>query len=233
MVKLSKIEKKSYLWDDNSSLYTHMTNTTANILIIEDHAVVQLGIHTLLSTCSRVNLIDRASTGAEALRKVQENSFDMVLVDVELPDMSGFELLEFLRKYQPMMKVVFYSMHNEFWVVRQMLKSEADGIVMKSDCLDELRMAVEIVIDGGKYYSKEYGLFLKDYESQEELSPQELKVLRFVADGLTSQQIAGNMFVSVNTVEFHRRRIMRKLGVANMAELIKKAIEKGFIRNRY
>ena len=92
--------------------------------------------------------------------------------------------------------------------------------------LDLLVDLVEIVIDGGKYYSKEYGLFLKDYESQEELSPQELKVLRFVADGLTSQQIAGNMFVSVNTVEFHRRRIMRKLGVANMAELIKKAIEK-------
>lgn len=206
-----------------------MSPSPTNILVIEDHAVVQLGIRALLSTCSVVDMIDKACNGAEALSKFQKNDFSLVIIDVELPDMTGFELLERLRKHQPSVRVIFYSMHNEYWVVKQIFKSEADGIVMKSDCLDELRMAVEVVIAGGKYLSKEYEHYMKEYEAYKELSVQELNVLRLVTEGFTSQQIANQLYVSVNTVEFHRRRIMRKLGVANMAELIKITIEKGFL----
>lgn len=206
-----------------------MSTSSANILVIEDHAVVQLGIRTLLSTCSVVDMIDRAYNSEEALSKFLQNDFQLVIIDVELPDMSGFDLLKLLRKHKPSVSVIFYSMHNEFWIVKQIFKSEADGIVMKSDCIDELRAAVETVIAGGRYYSKEYEQYMKEYEDQEELSPQELKVLSLVAEGITSQQIANRLYVSLNTVEFHRRRIMRKLGALNMAELIKKAIEKGFL----
>ncbi|MBR6978479.1 MAG: response regulator transcription factor [Prevotella sp.] len=205
-----------------------MSQSPANILVIEDHAVVQLGINTLLSTCGFIGLIDRASNGKEAIDKFLCNNFDIVLIDVELPDMTGFELLSQLREHHPTIRVLFYSMHDEFWVVRQMFNSEADGIVMKSDNLDELRTAVEAIIAGGRYFSKEYESFLKEYESQEELSSQEINVLRLVANGITSQEIANQLYVSLNTVEFHRRRIMRKMGASNMAELIKKAIEKGY-----
>lgn len=208
-----------------------MIHTTANILVIEDHAVVQLGISTLLSTCSDIDLIDRASTGKEAIEKFLHNDFDIVLIDVELPDISGFDLLARLREHNPTVKVLFYSMHEEYWVIKQMFNSEADGIVMKSDRLDELRTAVDTIIAGGKYYSKEYEQFRKDYEQQEELTPVEVNVLQLVGDGVTSQQIAQRLYVSVNTIEFHRRRIMRKLDASNMAELIKKAIEKGYIKH--
>lgn len=206
-----------------------MTHTTANILVIEDHAVVQLGISTLLSTCINIGLIDRASTGNEAIEKFQHNDFDIVLIDVELPDMSGFTLLTRLREQNPTVKVLFYSMHEEYWVIKQMFNSEADGIVMKSDRLDELRTAMETILSGEKYFSKEYEQFLKEYEQQEELSPQEINVLRLISEGLTSQQIATRLYVSLNTIEFHRRRIMRKLAATNMADLIKKAIEKGYL----
>ncbi len=208
-----------------------MPHPTASILVIEDHAVVQLGINTLLSTCTSIDLIDRASTGREALVKFLHNDFDIVLIDVELPDMSGFDLLTRLREFRPTVKVLFYSMHEEYWVIKQMFNSEADGIVMKSDRLDELRTAVDTIIAGGKYYSKEFEQFLKEFEQQNDLTPQEFNVLRFVGDGFTSQQIAQRLFVSVNTIEFHRRRIMSKLSVSNMAELIKKAIEKGYIKH--
>lgn len=204
-------------------------NTKANILVIEDHAVVQLGISTLLSTCSGIDLIDKASSGAEALEKFSTLHFDMLLLDVELPDISGFDLLVRLRKQSPLVRVLFYSMHDEYWVVTQMLQAEADGIVMKSDRLDELRTAVEAVVAGDKYYSKEFGKYVAEYESQDGLTTQELKVLRHIADGMTSQQIAESLFVSLNTVEFHRRRIMRKMGVQNMAELIKEAFAKGYL----
>lgn len=208
-----------------------MTHTTANILVIEDHAVVQLGISTLLSTCGDIGLIDRATTGNEAIEKFLHNDFDIVLIDVELPDMSGFALLTRLREHDPTVKVLFYSMHEEYWVIKQMFNSEADGIVMKSDRLEELRTAVDTIIAGGKYFSKEYEQFLKDYEQQEELTPVEVKVLQLVGEGVISQQIAKQLYVSVNTIEFHRRRIMRKLDASNMAELIKKAIEKGYIKH--
>lgn len=206
-----------------------MADQTSHILVIEDHPIVQLGICTLLSTCNGIGMIEKASNGAEALGKFANGDFGVVLIDVELPDMSGLELLVRLRAHQPTVRVLFYSMHDEFWVVKQMFRSDADGIVMKSDCLDELRSAVETVIAGGKYFSKEYEQFLKEYETQEELSPQEIKVLGLVAEGIKSQEIANRLFVSVNTVEFHRHRIMRKLGVSNMAELIKKAVEKGYL----
>ena len=208
-----------------------MTHTTANILVIEDHAVVQLGISTLLSTCSDIGLIDKASTGNDAIEKFQRNDFDIVLIDVELPDMSGFDLLKRLREHTPTIKVLFYSMHEEYWIIKQMFNSEADGIVMKSDHLEELRTAVETIIAGCKYFSKEYEQFLKEYEQQEELTQVEMKVLQLVGNGDTSQQIAKRLYVSVNTIEFHRRRIMKKLGVSNMAELIKIAIEKGYIQH--
>lgn len=104
-----------------------MTTTPANILVIEDHAVVQLGISTLLSTCSGIDVIDRAANGADAIGKFVKGDFSIVLIDVELPDMSGFELLKRIRTYRPSVRVLFYSMHDELWVVRQMFNSEADG----------------------------------------------------------------------------------------------------------
>jgi len=206
-----------------------MEKTSANILVIEDHAVVQLGIRTLLSTCSVVGGIDIAYTGKEAIKKAKKNKFDIVLIDVELPDMTGFELLKELRKIQGTVKVMFYSMHNEFWTVKQMMTSEADGIVMKSDHLDELRKAVEIVVEGGKYYSQEYGAYLKEYENEDTLTAQELRVLRYIADGFSTDEIANKLYRSVNTVDYHRRNLLTKLGASNMAELTKIAIEKGYL----
>lgn len=208
-----------------------MEKKTANILVIEDHAVVQLGIRTLLSTCSKVGGIDIAFTGKEAISKAKKNKFDVVLIDVELPDMTGFELLKDLRKLLPTVKVMFYSMHDEFWIVRQMFQSEPDGIVMKSDHLDELRKAVEIVVEGGRYYSQEYGLFFKEYENDKALTTQELTVMQLVAQGKNTQEIANELLLSVNTVDYYRRNIMQKLEGVNMTNSTYKAFEKGYFLN--
>lgn len=208
-----------------------MEKKTASILVIEDHAVVQLGIRTLLSTCSKVGGIDIAFTGKEAISKAKKNKFDVVLIDVELPDMTGFELLKELRKLLPTVKVMFYSMHDEFWIVRQMFQSEPDGIVMKSDHLDELRKAVEIVVEGGRYYSQEYGLFFKEYENDKALTTQELTVMQLVAQGKNTQEIANELLLSVNTVDYYRRNIMQKLEGVNMTNSTYKAFEKGYFLN--
>ena len=201
-----------------------------DILIIEDHAIVLLGLSTVLGTCRGIRSISKAQTGKEALELFSTKRFDVVILDVELPDISGFDLLAKLRTINPDVSIVFHSMHEEFWIIRQMLNSGADAIVLKSDNVDELRTAVEAIIAGECFYSSRFEDYCKQYEQQVELSDREMEVLSAISSGLKTQEIADKLFVSGNTVEFHRRRILRKLGASNMAELIRKAIEKGYLK---
>ena len=201
-----------------------------DILIIEDHALVLLGLNTVMSKCRGIRSISKAQCGKEALVLLSTKRFDIVILDVELPDISGFELLAKLRTINPDVSIVFHSMHEEFWIIRQMLNSGADAIVLKSDNVDELRTAVEAIIAGECFYSSRFEDYCKQYEQQVELSDREMEVLSAISSGLKTQEIADKLFVSGNTVEFHRRRILRKLGASNMAELVRKAIEKGYLK---
>ena len=192
-----------------------------DILVIEDHQIVLLGLSTLLSTCDGIRRIDKATTAVEAISLAREHASDIVIIDVELPDMSGFDLLDRLREISPDVSVIFHSMHEEFWIIKRMMNSGADAIVLKSDDIGELRKAVERVVSGDSYYSSRYEEYCREYEKQQILTERELDVLRAIAEGKKTAEIAAQLFVSNNTVEFHRKRLLRKLGASNMAELIK------------
>lgn len=211
----------------------HKNNTpskNADILVIEDQQIVLLGLSTLLSTCKGIRRIDKATTAKDAILMAEEHAFDILIIDIELPDMSGFSLLEKLRTIRPDASVIFHSMHEEFWIIRQMMNSGADAIVLKSDDISELRSAVEHVMAGDSYYSSRYKEYCLAYEKHQVLTEREQDVLKAIAEGKKTAEIADELFVSCNTVEFHRKRLLRKLGASNMAELIKKAIERGFMR---
>lgn len=201
-----------------------------DILIIEDHQIVLLGLVTILSTFGDIKRIDKAITGSEALALVKDHAFDIIILDVELPDISGFTLLSQIREICPDVSVVFHSMHEEFWIIRQMMVSGADAIVLKSDDITELRMALEKVVVGDSYYSSRFEEYCRKYEKQQMPTDRELDVLRAIAEGKRTSEIADMLFVSANTVEFHRKRLLRKLGVSNVAELIREAMERGFLR---
>lgn len=202
----------------------------ADILIIEDQQIVLLGLSTLLSTCDGIKRVDKATTAKDAIELVKEHPFDILIIDIELPDMSGFSLLAQLRALRPDVSVIFHSMHEEFWIIKQMMNSGADAIVLKSDDISELRKAVEHVMAGDSYYSSRYKEYCLAYEKHQVLTDREQDVLKAIAEGKKTAEIADELFVSCNTVEFHRKRLFRKLGASNMAELIKKAIERGFMR---
>lgn len=201
-----------------------------DILIIEDHQIVLLGLTTLLSTYSDIRSIDKATTGREALRLVSGHAFDVLIIDVELPDMSGFELLSQVREVSPDVAVIFHSMHEESWIIRQMMNCGANAIVLKSDDLSELHKALAHVVEGESYYSSRYEEFCKKYEQHQMPTERELDVLRAIAEGKRTAEIAEALFVSPNTVEFHRKRLLQKFGASNMAELIKTAIGRGLIK---
>ena len=208
------------------------TTDKANLLIIEDHDIVALGLKTLLAGNAALGIIDFATTAKLAMEKTVKQHFDLYLyiIDVELPDMSGIDLINSLKTLSPDSVFIFHTIHDELWTLRQMMKSGADGIVMKSDDTTELIAAIEQVLDGGSYFSKQYRLACQEMEQYQELSGREIEVLRLIAEGLMTRDIATRLFVSDNTIEFHRKRIMRKLRASNMAQLVKEGIARGYIK---
>lgn len=206
------------------------TINKANLLIIEDHDIVALGLKTLLAGNTALGIIDFATTAKLAMEKTVKLHFDLYIIDVELPDMSGIDLINSLKTLSPDSAFIFHTIHDELWTLRQMMKSGADGIVMKSDDTAELVAAIEQVLDGSSYFSKQYRLACQEMEQYQELSAREIEVLRLIAEGLMTRDIATRLFVSDNTIEFHRKRIMRKLRASNMAQLVKEGITRGYIK---
>ena len=206
------------------------TINKANLLINEDHDIVALGLKTLLADNTALGIIDFATTAKLAMEKTVKQHFDLYIIDVELPDMSGIDLINSLKTLSPDSAFIFHTIHDELWTLRQMMKSGADGIVMKSDDTAELIAAIEQVLDGGSYFSKQYRLACQEMEQYQELSAREIEVLRLIAEGLMTRDIATRLFVSDNTIEFHRKRIMRKLRASNMAQLVKEGITRGYIK---
>jgi len=206
------------------------TTDKLNLLIIEDHDIVALGLKTLLASNSALGIIDNATTAKLAIEKTVKQHFDLYIIDVELPDMTGIELMKSLRTLSPDSAFIFHTIHDEFWTLRQMVNNGADAIVMKSDDSDELVTAIDHVLDGGSYFSSHYRQACQEMEQYQELSAREIEVLKLIAEGLMTRNIADRLFVSENTIEFHRKRIMRKLAASNMAQLVKNGIARGYIK---
>lgn len=206
------------------------TSDKANLLIIEDHDIVALGLKTLLAGNTDLGNIDNATTAKQAMEMTVKQHYDLYIIDVELPDMSGIDLVNSLKTLSPDSAFIFHTVHDELWTLRQMMKSGADGIVMKSDDTAELLTAISHVLNGGNYYSSNYRQACEEMERFQPLSAREIEVLQLIADGLMTRDIAQRLFVSDNTIEFHRKRIMRKLGASNMAQLVKQGVARGYIR---
>lgn len=202
----------------------------ANLLIIEDHSIVALGLKTLLTGNAALGTIDNATTVKQAIEETVKQHYDLYIIDVELPDMSGIELVNSLKTLSPDSAFIFHTVHDELWTLRQMMNSGADGIVMKSDDTAELLNAISQVLAGGSYFSSNYRQACEQMEKYQELSRREVEVLQLIAEGLMTRDIAQRLFVSDNTVEFHRKRIMRKLCATNMAQLVKQGIARGYIK---
>lgn len=203
----------------------------ATLLIIEDHEIVALGLKTLIGSHSALAAIQCqcVSTAKQAIQLTVQHPYDLYVIDVELPDMNGIELIKNLRLLSPDSAFIFHTIHAELWTLRQMVDSGANGIVMKSDDVRELQTAIVDVLEGDNYFSSHFRECCEQMDKYQPLSDREIEILRLIAEGLTTKDIAARLFVSQNTIEFHRKRIMRKLNVTNMAQLVKEGIAKGYI----
>ncbi len=199
-----------------------------SILIVDDHQIVSQGIQSLLTNMG-FTACKHATTAATALSAVETQKFDIAIIDLELPDCPGISLIERIRKSSPATRIIVYTMHEELWALRDIEEARLNGIVFKSEPPQLLKDAVESVCKGSVYLSPHYQE-LRNGNHCTDIGYSAQQVLEFLAAGLSSKQIAEKVFRSENTVEYHRKRLMRFFGATNIAQLILKATQLGYIR---
>jgi two-component system response regulator NreC len=211
------------------------------MLLVDDHAVVRLGLRMLFEGVSDIEIIGEAETAREAIAKLTELQPDVVLMDIGLPDLSGIEATRKIKEQRAETAVVALTIHEDKEYFFNMLDAGATGYVPKRAAPEELLTAIRAAAAGGVYlYPSLAKLLVKDYLSQtppgrsedtlDGLTAREQEVLALLADGDSNAEIADKLSISPKTVARHRENIMGKLNMHSRTELVKYAIRKGIIQ---
>lgn len=201
------------------------------IAVVDDHDLIREGMNAVL-TNNGANFVDKYSTSSELISSMDlGKGYDFYIIDLELPDIDGFVLIEMIRARNSQANIIVSTVHDEIWTLRRLIAKDVSAIVYKSGDGNEIIDAINEILEGNKYYCEEVQNALKiATDSSMHPSARELEVLHQIAQGKTSREIAAAMFVSDNTVEAHRKALFSKLGAVNVADLIMKAINMGYLK---
>ncbi len=199
------------------------------VFIVEDHAVVVEGIYSLLEKEPDIEMVGSAANADSCLQYFSHQSADVILMDISLPDMDGVELCQLIKKKHPTVLVLALSTFNQGTYVRNMMESGASGYLLKNAGKQEIVEAIKTVVKGKTYLSFDAGKALASDAQRQDRLPQltkrEKEVLKLIAAGLTNMQISERLFISIDTVDTHRKNLHIKLNVNKTAMLIRVAIE--------
>lgn len=208
----------------------------ARILLGDDHSLVVEGIRGVLA--SHYDVVGSADNGKAVIDAALRLAPDLVVLDVGMPILNGIDAAREIKKALPSTKLVFLSMHSNAIYLRKALEAGASAYVLKSGASEELLTALDVVRKGGSYVSAGFGRevldSVRDWPGKStrlvtELTARQRQILQLIAEGKQNKEIADILHVSVKTVEFHRGRLMAKLGAHTVAELTRLAIEEGLI----
>lgn len=212
-----------------------------HILIVDDHQIVLDGLRSLLEAYKDIDIIEEASSGDDALKKVYEGNIDIVLLDINLPDKNGFEVCKEIKNYNKNVKVIALTMHGDAGYLSKMLKMGVDGYLLKNAGREEIITAITTVTEGSQYFSKEVinNMLLEKAQVQKKKTPdfiqkltrREKEVLQLIVEEFTTDEIAEKLFISSTTVISHRQSLLRKLNAKNTAGLVKAAYEFNLLSN--
>jgi two-component system response regulator NreC len=213
-------------------------NETIRVLICEDHALFREGLRAILRDHTHIEIVGDATTGREAVEKAKRQRPDVVLMDLEMPEMSGLEATRRIVQADPVVKVLVLTLYDDEEVVARCLDAGAAGYVLKDGPSDQLLQAMEAVHKGQRYLSPAVLTKVVDYSRRkgrtrtryDVLTPREREVLKLLADGHPTKEIAARLDLSVKTADVHKTNLMRKLDIHDRAGLVKYAIQRKLIR---
>ena len=203
-----------------------------SILIADDHQLFRSGLRHLLRNVEDLNVVGETKSGKETIVFCREQEPDLVLMDIDFPDLCGVEITKTIKQTNPNIKILALSMHEEDNYVVNMFKGGVSGYVVKDASLEELLRAIRAIRDGNSYFSKNISKsFFEQKNNRNKMiqssikkvsvTDRELEILKYVTDEMTNKEIAEILFISPRTVETHKRNLMQKLQVKNTVGLVK------------
>lgn len=211
------------------------------ILVIDDHAILRAGLRLLIENQPDLAVVGEAGSGEEAIKQIGQLKPDVILLDINMPDLDGISILPSLKELAPYSKVLVLTMHDDAVYLREALEAGASGYVLKRAVDTELILAIQAVLRGETYiHSAMTQKLINQFEATESeektadnpwhrLSEREFETLKLVAFGHTNAEIAEKLFVSVKTVETYRARGMEKLNLETRAQLVKSALKNNIL----
>ena len=207
-----------------------------NILIADDHSIVREGLKQYVRTLNDVNLIEEAADGTEAWTKIKDGTFDLVILDVSMPGMSGLDVLRKAKEKNLSIRALILSVYPQEQYAIQAFRLGAFGYLSKETAFEELSIAIKKIVAGGRYISSVFAekLAFNGFEDDthpihEKLSDREYQVMILLAKGKSITEISNEIFISDKTVSTYRTRILEKMGMKKNAELIMYAIKNNLI----
>jgi two-component system, NarL family, nitrate/nitrite response regulator NarL len=206
-----------------------------HIAIVDDHRLFSQGLSSLLETFDEFTITGLFNDGKSFLEKLAGSGTQIVLLDIDMPGINGFETARSAREIEPGLKIILLSMHNDYGTIAEGLKLGIHGFLLKNVGKEELKLAIETVVGGNDYFTDEIkNVLVRGHRSPHlhspvTLTPREQDILRLIAGEYSSHEIAEKLFISANTVETHRKNLLVKTGCKNSVGLVKFAMENKLI----
>ncbi|WP_405369277.1 MULTISPECIES: response regulator [unclassified Nonlabens] len=209
-----------------------------NLIIADDHKMFLDGLLSILKTESNYNILYTGKHGGHVQKYMtinKDEKIDLVITDVTMPEVDGIALNKWIKKTSSTVKTLVVSMHNTPDIIDELIESNVDGYLQKNAQKEEFLKAIETILSGEKYFSKEIkdiylkNKFEKNKDQEIKLTKREVEVISLIAEEYTTQEIADKLFLSKHTIESYRKNLITKLNVRNLAGLTKYAIKKGYV----
>ncbi len=208
------------------------------IMVVDDQGLILHSLATLLNSVEDFEVIGTAKNGVILLQLLEEKKPDVIIVDINMPKMSGIEVTKIIDGKMPWIKIIALSMYSHPQYIKEMLRNGAKGFLSKNCLAEELFAAIRLVFEGKTYLDKSCSEIITHNFSQTQpdvntnlqlLTAREIEIIRVLADGMVTKEIATKLFISDKTVVRHKNNILKKLNLRNTAQLIKVAVEHGIL----
>jgi DNA-binding NarL/FixJ family response regulator len=210
------------------------------VIVADDHTLMRDGIRNIIESQDDLSVVGEAADGLQLLKLLQKTVPDLIVLDIAMPGLRGIEAAQEIKAHHPRVAILFLSMHKNQEYLENAIATGAEGYLLKENTGQELLTAIETIRKGKTYlsplFAEEFPLDLigicrrNKHTPPDPLTRREREVLKLVAEGYTNRQISGLLYISVRTVQSHRMSIRKKLNCKRTADLVKYAIQKGFIQ---